>query len=352
MNRLLRPGPTTLLATTQAGHNLTWASTAWMLSGLTPSPLINGLLPAFGTLPLLLQVRRDPKGYGLQLMAVLMLIAITLGRDLLTLERVIPVIGCFAAILLLGLGKEMSTLPLQRQLLNNKGTSMPKLRSGQDLGALIGNLLAALLLPGLRQFLPALLLLLPMTRVAAASRNTLETQSPSYPTERLPLDSNCILQGLVMGSLFALLALWVREVDGGKCFDFAMLLAAYGLGRTGMSLLPDMHRSLRYLLIGALLLIIQTSLPPVVAVVLFVPMGALAAASDTDLVDQLSPLGDAPLRWQVLLRSSAIGGIAGSIGLGLTCQLFSLAIALPLVIAGFLVQAITAWRMPPSAQKP
>ena len=350
MNRLWRPGPTTLLATTQAGRNLTLASTAWMLSGLTPSPLINGLLPAFGTLPLLLQIRRDPKGYDLQLMAVLLLIAISLGGDLMTLDRMIPVVGCFAAMLLLGLGKEISTLPLQRQLLSNTDLSMSKLRSGQDLGALVGNLLAALLLPGLRQFLPALLLLLPMTRVAAASRNTPTTTSTSPPTKRLPLDSNCMLQGLVMGALFALLALWVREVDGGKCFDFAMVLAAYGLGRTGMSLLPDMHRSLRYLLIGALLLISQTNLPSVVAVVLFVPMGALAAASDAALVEQLSRLGDAPLRWQVLLRSSAIGGVAGSVGLGLICQVFSLTVALPLVIAGCLLLAVTASR--PSTQQP
>ena len=103
MNPLWRPGATTLLATTQAGHNLTLASTAWMLSGLTSSPLINGLLPAFGTLPLLLQIRRDPKGYGLQLMAVLLLIAISLGGDLMTLDRMIPVVGCFAAVLLLSL---------------------------------------------------------------------------------------------------------------------------------------------------------------------------------------------------------------------------------------------------------
>ena len=350
MNRLWRPGPTALLATTQAGRNLTLASTAWMLSGLTPSPLINGLLPAFGTLPLLLQVRRDPKGYGLQLIGVLLLIAISLGGDLMKVDRVIPVVGCFAAMLLLGLGKEISTLPLQRQLLSNPGMSMPQLRSSQDVGALLGNLLSALLLPGLRQFLPALLLLLPMTRVAAACPIAVKTESISPSPQRLPLDSNCMLQGLVMGALFALLALWVREVDGGKCFDFAMVLAAYGLGRTGMSLLPDMHRSLRYLLIGALLLISQTSLPSVVAVVLFVPMGALAAASDAALVEQLSRLGDAPLRWQVLLRSSAIGGVAGSVGLGLICQVFSLTVALPVVIAGCLLLAITASR--PSTQQP
>ena len=101
-----------------------------------------------------------------------------------------------------------------------------------------------------------------------------------------------------------------------------------------------MHQAGRYVLIAGLLLLTQTPLPPLVAVLLFIPIGALVAASDTALVDQLKFLGDAPLRWQVLLRSGAIGGVVGSISLGLICQLLSLAAALPLVVAGFLCLAL------------
>ncbi|MGB1776613.1 MAG: hypothetical protein ACPHGV_09775 [Synechococcus sp.] len=352
MTRSWRPGPSGLLASTQAGGSLALASTAWMVSGLTPSPLLNSLLPALGALPLLLGIHRTPKGYGLQLTAVLLLIGVSVGGAWMAFDPSLLLVGCFAAVLLFGLGQEISTLPLQRRLLSKGVSSMQGLRRGQDVGALVGNLLAALLVPGLRQFLPALLLLLPMTRVAAERPIDQQAERPSTQTKRLPLDPTCMLQGLVIGALFALLALWVRQIDGGKCFDFAMVLAAYGLGRTGMALLPGMHQTLRYLLIGALLLISQASLPPVLAVLLFLPIGALVAASDGALVDQLMHLGDAPLRWQILFRSSAIGGVVGSLGLGLICQLLSLSIALPLVMAGFLLLAATQFRTTPASPQP
>jgi len=339
MPKLRSAAPSLLLGTTQAGGNLTLAATAWLVSGLTPSPLLNSLLPALGALPLLLQLKRHPKGYGLQLLAVVLLIAISLSIGPKTASQTWPLLGCYAAVVLFGFGREVSTLPIERRLLSSSNTTMQRLRRGQDMGTLVGNLLAALLFPAIRQFLPALLLLLPMTGVAARGEQSPEPV-PSPLPQRLPFDPRCMLQGLVLGGLFALLALWVRQVDGGKCFDFAMVLAAYGFGRTAVGLLPGMHQAWRYVLIAGLLLLTQTPLPPLVAVLLFIPIGALVAASDAALVDQLKSLGDAPLRWQVLLRSGAIGGVVGSIGLGLICQLLSLGAALPLVMAGFLCLAL------------
>ena len=160
-----RSAPPVLLGASQAGASLTLASTAWMVSGLTASPLLNSLLPALGALPLLVPLRRTPKGYGLQLLAVLLVIS-------------------------------------------------------------------------------------------------------------------------------------------------------------------------------------QAGVPAWLAVLLFLPMGALAARTDMALVAQLERLGDAPLRWQVMLRSGAIGGVVGSIGLGVICQLLTLSIALPLVVAGFLLLAIMQLRAP------
>ena len=68
-------------------------------------------------------------------------------------------------------------------------------------------------------------------------------------------------------------------------------------------------------------------------------MGALQQASDAALVEQLSRLGDAPLagRFCPIRRH---GGVAGSVGLGLICQVFSLTVVAS-VIAGCLLLAIT-----------
>ncbi len=346
-----RSAPPVLLGASQAGASLTLASTAWMVSGLTASPLLNSLLPALGALPLLVPLRRTPKGYGLQLLSVVVLIALSLAAGIKTFNPTPLLIGSFVAVLLFGVGQEMSSLPLQRRLLSQKSCSMLRLRRGQDVGALVGNLLAALLFPAIRQFVPALVLLLPLAGVAASPTiqgTTAEQPSgePSTGEQHIPWDARCMLQGLVMGGLFALLALWVRQVDGGKCFDFAMVLAAYGLGRIGVGLIPAWHRSLGYLLMAVLLVITQVGVPASLAVLLFLPIGALAASTDAALVAQLERLGDAPLRWQVMLRSGAVGGVVGSIGLGVICQLLTLSIALPLVVAGFLLLAITQLRSP------
>ena len=53
------------------------------------------------------------------------------------------------------------------------------------------------------------------------------------------------MQGVVLGSLFGMLALWVREIDGGKCFDFAMVLVACAVGRSLLAFVPKMQASLR-----------------------------------------------------------------------------------------------------------
>ena len=58
----------------RAATSLAMVAAAWMLSGLTPSPLINGLLPAVASAPLLLPVSARPRsGVALQLLASLWL---------------------------------------------------------------------------------------------------------------------------------------------------------------------------------------------------------------------------------------------------------------------------------------
>ena len=342
MNARLPAPPSLLQGSAQAGVNLSLAATAWMVSGITASPLLNTLLPALGALPFLLQLKRTPRGYWLQILGVLLLLGVSVALKPMAEEKTVLLLGSFLAVLLLGIGQEISILPLQRQLILEAGSSMKRLRSSQEIGALCGNVLAALLFPALRQFLPALILLLPLGVVSSQpAAQPITIPAASNASSRPPWDRSCALQGLVMGGLFALLALWVREIDGGRCFDFGMVLAAYGLGRALGRWIPRLHDALPYLVICALLVLSQATVPPWFAVLLFVPIGALAAVTDTALVDRLTPLGDEPLRWQVLIRSGAVGGLVGSIGLGLICQVLSLSVALPMVAAGFITLAIT-----------
>jgi hypothetical protein len=319
------------------------ASSAWLVSGLSPSPLVNSLLPALATLPALLPLRRRTSGYGLQLAGLIVLLAVSAGQ----LTRWVPspalLIPALLAVLVFALGGEISQLPLQRQLLERPGSSIEGLRLGSDVGALAGNVLTAVLFPALVQFAPALLLLLPLgisTRLRGPQAEQASASSAGLqePTPRLPFNPRCALQGLVFGSLFALLPLWVRAVGAGNCFDFAMVLSAYGLGRGLTGLLPPTPGLLRYGLMAGLLALAPAS-PGWGAVLLFVPLGALAAASDAALVTSLAHLGDAPLRWQVLQRSGAVGGLAGSLAMGLLTQILGITLALPLQVVALLAVA-------------
>ena len=204
-----------------------------------------------------------------------------------------------------------------------------------------------MLFPAIRQFLPGLLLLLPIT--SSLNKNTQGSQ-PIPAQERPPLHGLCCLQGLVIGSLFALLALWVREIDGGKCFDFAMVLAAYRLGRPLMIWMPNIAASTRYGLLIPLLIFSQISPVSWLSVALFIPIGALISSSELMLINGLTKVKESANRWRILESSSAIGGFIGSIGLGLLCQILGLAWALPLVCVGLLSLALLHLRQPPTLQ--
>ena len=347
-----------LWGSAQAGTSLTMASTAWMVSGLTPSPLLNSLLPALGTLPVLLPLRRRASGYGLQLVSVMLLLGVSLGK-LSGWPATGLLMASLLAVLLFGIGGELSQLPLQRRLLRSPGLSIEGLRQGSDLGSLAGNLLTAVLFPAVRQFVPALLLLLPLGATALMPREQAPVGSADGAAEAtaaaaalpsmapLPLDRHCVLQGLLFGSLFALLPLWVRAVGAGNCFDFAMVLAAYGVGRSLQGRLPVLATWARYGLMAGLLLLTQVqALPGWGAVLLFVPIGALAAAADGALVDRLAVRGDAPLRWQTLQRSGAVGGLAGSLAMGLLTQSLGLGQAIPLQVLAFVAMALLLGRPP------
>ncbi len=323
----------------QAGGALTVASTAWLVSGLSHQPLVNSLLPALGVLPTLLPLPRSAAaGYVLQLLGGLLLLGVSLK---LTGPAVLwPLL----AVLLFGLGGQMSTLPLQQSLVQVSQLSMQQLRLGSSLGQLLGNLLTGVLFPigkAVLQYANGLLLLLPLLPTVWRSARTPTPAASSAETLKVPLQGRCVVQGLLFASLFGLLALWVRKVGAGNCFDFGMVLTAYGLGRTlgSTPLRPRLAPAGEYLLIAALLAATQV-VPGWSAVLLFLPMGLLAAGTDARLAASLTHLGDEPSRWQVIERDGALGGLLGTLGIGLVAQLLGLTLALPIEVAAFAAAAL------------
>lgn len=339
-------------ASSRAATSLAVAAAAWMLSGLTASPLLNGLLPAATTLPLLLPLPCRPRlGAALQCVAALLLLAI--AARLLPL----PVAATLAAVLLLAAGVQLVDLPLQRLLTGAAGVPMAALRSGAEAGRLAGNVLAGVLFPigkALLQFSQVLVLLLPLTALVAwlqrgpASPGGAVADEPTAqePTAA-PWRVAPLLQGALFGALFGLIPLWVRQEGAGNCFDFAMVLTAYGLGRAAAEALQPRWRlplGPGYLVLAAALAGTQL-LPGWGAVLLFVPLGLVAAGSDQRVMARLAPADDPALQVQRFSRSACLGALVGGLAMGLAGQLLGLAGVLPLQLLAFGVAALLMPRL-------
>ncbi len=334
----------------QASSSLALASTAWLLSGLNPSPLLNVLLPVLATVPLLLPLpQRLRLGYVIQISALLVLLAVATpwaGHQVFW-----PLAGVF----LLVLGQQIGQSPLQQQLQSSQAIPPDALGTSAEGGRLIGNLLTGLLFPlgkALLQFSHALVLLLPLAPavlgLAAAQPQpqaavAAEPETPGSAGLYLP----SLLQGMLFGSLFALLPLWVRQEGAGNCFDFGMVITAYGLGRSAAAALAlrwSLGAPLPYLLLAVLLAATQV-LPGWGAVGLFVPLGLLAGLSDRNLGRSAPQTSDPRRRLKSQERSSSVGGLAGSLLMGLLAQVTALGVALPLQLAGFVAAALVLPRL-------
>ena len=113
---------------------------------------------------------------------------------------------------------------------------MKRLRSSQEIGSLVGNLLAALLFPALRQFLPALVLLLPLAVVSSqpapqASPTPTAIKAPTHcpGTDPVPF------KGWSWGVCLRCWRSGCGRSTAAGASDFGMVLAAYGLGRASRS---------------------------------------------------------------------------------------------------------------------
>lgn len=340
----------------QASAALAISATAWMLSWITPSPLLNGLLPATATMAALLPLRpRTGLGVTLQILALLGLLVVAIQLE--PMPGRLPALITLGAMLLWAIGNQLSLVGLHHHLLTTAAMPLSALRTSGETGHLLGYLLMGLLFPlgqSLSQFSAALLLLLPLLPTVLRARQSWHV-APD-PGGALPLsaashlDRRALLQGILFGGLFALLPLWVRLNAQGTCLDFGMLLTAYALGKTAAAAVGERSwlgspRSpatacAHYGVMG-LLLIASQLLPGWAAVGLFLPFGLLAGLRDQGLLlacrtaDGLPDLAG-------FERSGAIGGLVGALAMGLLSQLLGFTWALPLQVAGFLLAAMLA----------
>ena len=335
----------------RAATSLAASSAAWMLSGLTPSPLINGLLPAVSSAPLLLPLPSRPRfGTLLQLLAGLLMLVIAARLTPL------PVPFTLAAVLLLAVGGQLVDLPVQRLLHGDAGVPMGTLRTSAEAGQLVGTILAGVLFPigkALLQFSQSILLLLPLAALVNWRRPSRFPAGPAHqPASAVPSGflPAALLQGALFGGLFGLIPLWVRQEGAGNCFDFAMVLSAYGLGR---AVAEPLQARLRlgstpgYLLLAVALAGTQL-LPGWGAVLLFVPLGLLAACSDQCLIQALGPAEDPALSLQLFSRSACLGGLLGSLAMGVLAQAIGLSGLLPIQLLAFVVAAVLMPRLLPA----
>ena len=237
---------------------------------------------------------------------------------------------------------EVSTVPLQKGLLASSGIRFKSLQVFTEIGSLIGAVMTALIFPAISQFIPAFFLVLPLASIISS----INLQAPAVSADDVPTKSGfrinplCFLQGFVLGGLFAVLALWVRVIDGGKCFDFGVILACYFLGRGLVGFLPKLKLNHMYLIIFILLFLCQVIPLKWISALLFIPIGMLVNSTDLVIALGFSEKGKLLEDWKSFQDQSAIGGIAGGLALGSICEVVGLGYALPIICFGFIVLSL------------
>ena len=181
---------------------------------------------------------------------------------------------------------------------------------------------------------------------AYTERNKVNTNTNIQPKPssqpRFNLNPLCFLQGFVLGGLFAVLALWVRVIDGGKCFDFGVILACYFLGKGLVNITPKFKLKYTYIIIFSLLIACQLIPLRWMSVILFIPVGMFINSTDLSIASSLSNEGQLIEGWKDFQDQSALGGIAGSLALGSICEVVGLEYALPIVSSGFIILSIVS----------
>ena len=337
--------PSAFWVSSQAGSSLFLASSAWMVSGLTPSPLINSFIPVVAAIPILINIKERLEGYWLQVASILALLVFSwlYGDD--GIGKSALVVISFLSIFSYYLGIELSNVPLQKNIISKSNIRLRLIQICTEIGSLVGAILTALIFPAVSQFIPAFVLVLPLALYAYKAKVKSVNKMPNdeftqSSNSNIALNPVCFLQGFVLGGLFAVLALWVRVIDGGKCFDFGVILACYFLGKGLVEIAPKFKLRYAYMVIFSLLIACQLMPLKWISALLFIPIGMFINSTDLSIASALSEKEKLVEGWKAFQDQSALGGIAGGLTLGSICQVIGIEYALPIVSSGFVLLSI------------
>ena len=324
-------------------------TSAWLLAELSTSPLINSLLIGAQNLPAFLPLARSIKGVGVFLGATLLLELLVVCLYFQLLPNWILIVSTLAVALLASSGSIIGLLPMTGIVLKDDAITNQSLQQSSDVGSLSGTLIGGIIYPYLKLFPPSILLVLAPAWLSRSSfkksqiRSTEDIAStPGVP----PTDRWCLLQGLCIGTLFALLPLWVLSLKDGSSVDYSFILGAFMLGRVFTNrLLPKLSAVGLYLVCAVLIFIaFYPNVPIWLDVLIFIPLGASVTQIEFDLIDHLQGHGDLPLRRDILFRSLAIASVLGSLFMGLIGQAIGIQISLLLVALIYGLAALITWR--------
>ena len=335
-------------ASWMASISVVMISSAWLLAELSSSPFINSLLVGAQNLPAFFPLKRSIKGFSCFLLATILLelIVVFLYFDLT--PNWMLIILTLGVALLASSGSIISLLPMTEITLKAENTSNQSLQQSSDIGNLTGTIIGGAAYPYFKLFPPAILLALApawLRRDHTKSPIKQTPQEPEIPQSRTPLDFWCLLQGFCIGSLFALLPLWVISIKDGTSFDFSFIVSAYMLGRIFANrLLPTFQRFTLYLM-GAFLIFIAflPQTPLWLDVIIFIPLGASITHIKLQLTDQLEKYGKLALRRDILFRSQAVAAVFGSITMGIIGQMIGVTPAMLLVSLVYCLAGLVTW---------
>ena len=324
-------------------------SSAWLLAELSSSPFINSLLVGAQNLPAFLPLKRSIKGFSSFLLATILLELIVVFLYLELAPNWLLIALTLAVALLASSGRTISLLPLTGIILQGENISNESLQKSSDMGGLTGIIIGGAAYPYFKLFPPAILLALApawLSRRHTQVSRKQPHQKAEIPQSAPPLDFWCLLQGFCIGSLFALLPLWVISVKDGTSLDFSFIFGAFILGRIFASrLLPTLPRSSIYLLCTFLIFIAFLPQTPLwLDVIIFIPLGASITHIELQLTEQLEKHGELGFRRDIFLRSEAVAAVFGSITMGIIGQVIGVTPAMLLVSLVYCLAGLVTWR--------
>ena len=330
-------------------------TSAWLLTQLSSSPIINSLLIAAQNLPAFLPLKRNIIGvkYFLISVTLLEIIIVFYYFNILAHSTLAALTLIFS--LTASTGGIISMLPMTGLIIEKSSISNRLLQLSSDIGNLGGTIIGGTIYPSLMLFPPLLFLTLPAAWISERSlkRNCgLRNHSKSQSDQSPPLARWCLLQGFCVGALFGLLPLWTSSIKLGTEIDFSLILGAFMLGRISEhQLLPKVPTFGLYLLSSFFLLVaFYPGIPLIAGIIAFLPLGASIVRIEFHLIDDLKQHGEISIRRDILFRSLAIGAVVGSIVIGITGQLIGLSNAMLALVCIHLITALITYTCKPVAK--